>query len=634
MNNHDDNEIIEHSGLYFTISQVTIEEYDKLRAIEIFILFNNSVKDVKDKLRGWHYRDLIILQNGIKKVKSRSWGKILEIIDEVTRERAEKSKIRNAQREQEDIRKQEEQRLKYEKNKVVREESTRKRLETIRRNKEIQQAKYQSLWLQIKQHYQSDSFDELLQIHYPEHSELIQGGKEIDFLKAILKGQNIDKIQDFSFFFADKIHLPYNDKKRHTFIVASNGSGKSELMKYLIFQEFKHDKTGVILIDPHGDLAEQVAKLKGKNNEKMVFVGLKLHPNYTPIFNPFDVDNRNPLEVERQARDMINSLGEVFGTSFSEYMQKIMFSCIYLLMMQGNKTLADLADMMRDSEVERVQRIARKLPNERVRAFFEHDFNNKQFESTKFSIQNKVSKLVDDTLFRQLITGKNTIDLMKLTNEGYKVIFDLSGISDEAKDTFGRLIVAQLKFLANSRESTEHRPSVFVYVDEFQRFVSDNINKGLAELRKFGFHFVLATQNLTQLDTNTANNVLSNTNIKIVGQNDPLTNKKMSVQIGVDDDYLNRLKVGQFYIKARSSDNAQYIEVPSNLIDKKASVKAEKWEQIKAEQIEKYYELRTTNTRATKEPTEPQREQGTEAQKDVLREFSKPSSIKPSEMDI
>lgn len=463
---------------------------------------------------------------------------------------------------------------------------------------------------------------------------MIQRGKEIDFLKAILQGQDINKIQDISFFFAEKIHLPYSDKKRHTFIVASNGSGKSELMKYLIFQEFKHEKTGVILIDPHGDLAEQVAKLKGKNNEKMVFVGLKLHPNYTPIFNPFDVDNRNPLEVERQARDMINSLGEVFGTSFSEYMQKIMFSCIYLLMMQGNKTLADLADMMRDSEVERVQRIARTLPNERVRAFFEHDFNNKQFESTKFSIQNKVSKLVDDTLFRQLITGKNTIDLMKLTNEGYKVIFDLSGISDEAKDTFGRLIVAQLKFLANSRESTEHRPSVFVYVDEFQRFVSDNINKGLAELRKFGFHFVLATQNLTQLDTDTANNVLSNTNIKIVGQNDPLTNKKMSVQIGVDDDNLNRLKVGQFYIKARSSDNAQYIEVPNNLIDKKASVKAEKWEQIKAEQLNKYYELRTTNTRATTEPSEPQREQGTEPQNDPLSNFKGSTSIKPLNMDI
>jgi hypothetical protein len=224
--------------------------------------------------------------------------------------------------------------------------------------------------------------------------------------------------------------------------------------------------------------------------------------------------------------------------------------------------------------------------------------------------------------------------LKKYINDGYKVIFDLSGLSKDAKNAFGKMIVAQLQFLAYSRENTEFRPSVFVYIDEFQRFVSNSINEGLAELRKFGFHFILATQNITQLDTTTANNVLSNTNIKIVGQNDPQTNKKMSVQLGIDDEYLSRLKVGQFYIKARSSDSAQYVTVPSNLIDKKASINADKWATVRAEQIDKYYELRATTTRATAEPSEPQREQATGDQNDPLREFSKPNSIKPSEMDI
>lgn len=502
------------------------------------------------------------------------------------------------------------------------------------REQEIIQEKHQSIWLQIKQHYQSDLFDELLQIHYPEYENMIAEGQEVDFLKAILNGQDISQIQDFSFFFADKIYLPYNDKKRHTFIVASNGSGKSELIKYLIFQEFKHNKTGLILIDPHGDLAEQVAKLKGKKNEKLVYISTRLSPEHTPIFNPFDVDNRNPLEVERQAKDMVIALGEIVDTSFSEYMQRVLFPCIYLLMMRGNKTLSDLVDMMRDSELDNIKRIAKTLPNERVKAFFEHDFQSKQFESTKHSINSKLGNLIDETPFRQLTTGKNTIELKKYVNEGYKVIFDLSGLSKDAKNAFGKMIVAQLQFLAYSRENTEFRPSVFVYIDEFQRFVSNSINEGLAELRKFGFHFILATQNVTQLDTTTANNVLSNTNIKIVGQNDPQTNKKMSIQLGIDDSYLSRLKVGQFYIKARSSDTAQYVEVPKNLIDKKASINAERWAKVRAEQIEKYYKLRTTTIRATAEPSEPQREQATADQNDPLREFDKPTNIKPLEMDI
>lgn len=556
------------------------------------------------------------LKNAVKKLnelQSSDW--YAEAIQERKREEDKQKKI------QKDLEKKEQQKkIELDKKKAI--------------EQEIIQAKYQSVWLQIKQHYQSDLFDELLQIHYPEHYDLIQGGKEIDFLKAILKGRDIDKIQDISFFFADKIYLPYNDKKRHTFIVASNGSGKSELMKYLIWQEFKHDKTGLILIDPHGDLAEQVAKLKGKKNEKLVYVSVRLSPEHTPIFNPFDVDNSKPLEVERQAKDMVIALGEIVDTSFSEYMQRVLFPCIYLLMMRGNKTLSDLVDMMRDSELDNIKRIAKTLPNERVRAFFEHDFQSKQFESTKHSINSKLGNLIDETPFRQLTTGKNTIDLKKYVNEGYKVIFDLSGLSKDAKNAFGKMIVAQLQFLAHSRENTEYRPSVFVYIDEFQRFVSNSINEGLAELRKFGYHFILATQNVTQLDTATANNVLSNTNIKIVGQNDPQTNKKMSVQLGIDDDYLSRLKVGQFYIKARSSDTAQYIEVPKDLIDKKASINADKWAKVRAEQIHNYYELRATTPIATAEPSEPQREQPTDGQKDVLREFGKPTHIKPSEMDI
>jgi len=303
-------------------------------------------------------------------------------------------------------------------------------------------------------------------------------------------------------------------------------------------------------------------------------------------------------------------------------------------MMQGNKSISDLVDMMRDTEIEKIKRIAKTLPNERVRAFFEYDFENKQFESTKHSINSKLGNLIDETPFRELTTGKNTIDLKKYINEGYKVIFDLSGLSKDAKNAFGKMIVAQLQFLAYSRENTEFRPSVFVYIDEFQRFVSNSINEGLAELRKFGFHFILATQNITQLDTTTANNVLSNTNIKIVGQNDPQTNKKMSVQLGIDDDLLSKLKVGQFYIKARSSDAAEYITVPSNLINKKASIDADKWAKIKTEQIEKYYELRATTPRATAEPSEPQREQAIGDQNDPLKEFGKPTNINPLEMDI
>ena len=108
---------------------------------------------------------------------------------------------------------------------------------------------------------------------------------------------------------------------------------------------------------------------------------------------------------------------------------------------------------------------------------------------------------------------------------------------------------------------------------------------------------------------------------------------KMEKYIDVDIDDLKRLKQAQFYLKV-GSDTAQHIEVPSSLKDNTADMKPQKWEQVRAEQIAKYYTSRNTPPNTTAEPSEPQREQPADGQKDVLREFGKPTNIKPSEMDI
>ena len=78
------------------------------------------------------------------------------------------------------------------------------------------------------------------------------------------------------------VYLPFRDRTRHTFLVASSGSGKSEVMKCFLLSilqrkkphhhhfrsgtsqngtSHKHPpKHGLILIDPHGDLAQEVAR--------------------------------------------------------------------------------------------------------------------------------------------------------------------------------------------------------------------------------------------------------------------------------------------------------------------------------------------------------------------------------------
>lgn len=55
--------------------------------------------------------------------------------------------------------------------------------------------------------------------------------------------------------------LPISQKGVHTYITGGTGSGKSELIKSLIWHYLTRNKgTGLVLLTPNGDIAEQVAK--------------------------------------------------------------------------------------------------------------------------------------------------------------------------------------------------------------------------------------------------------------------------------------------------------------------------------------------------------------------------------------
>jgi len=55
------------------------------------------------------------------------------------------------------------------------------------------------------------------------------------------------------------VKLP-DSKGKHWYIVGGTGSGKSELLKHLIIQDIQKNDKSVILIEPNGDLSEQVAR--------------------------------------------------------------------------------------------------------------------------------------------------------------------------------------------------------------------------------------------------------------------------------------------------------------------------------------------------------------------------------------
>lgn len=62
--------------------------------------------------------------------------------------------------------------------------------------------------------------------------------------------------------------------------------------------------------------------------------------------------------------------------------------------------------------------------------------------------------------------------------------------------SYGRFIVGLLRIIAFQRSHIpqEFRTPTYLFIDEFQNFETEDIEKGLTQLRKYGLHLILANK--------------------------------------------------------------------------------------------------------------------------------------------
>ena len=387
------------------------------------------------------------------------------------------------------------------------------------------------------------------------------------------------------------IRISENARQAHTYIIGASKSGKSELIKDLIFSDFQKENKSVILIEPHGDLAEQVAKLKGKNNDKLVYIDFTLDPTKTPVLNPFDISDRSPENIEIQAQALIDAFEDILGSEFSTQMEELLGATIRTLMQTGKGDFWELRRFMDDENNSDLITAGKASPNPKDRLFFnDGSFNQQSYKPTKNSLKSKIGTYLGYAVFRNFTTGKSTIDLKKLTDGKMWVIFNLSKgkIGKKVSPILGRFVIASLQNIILQRARAQHRTPVYLYIDEFQNYTSETIEEIFSESRKYGFHLTVAHQNTGQLLGKMRDLIFSNTSVKIIGRNDTDQLKKLSNQILVEFEELDKMTTGNFYMRVEKNQ-AQPIKVGTKLLDNKYSMTPQEWEQVKAEQLATYY---------------------------------------------
>ena len=123
----------------------------------------------------------------------------------------------------------------------------------------------------------------------------------------------------FTAFFFKKLSrlISYQDLLTHAYIPAKTRSGKSELIKLIFLWLLRKSgrKTSFVIIDPHGDLAEEIRNLSEvADSGRLVYINPTLQEGYTPTLNPF-------LMKSGTEKDIINTTSHLLKT-FEELVQE------------------------------------------------------------------------------------------------------------------------------------------------------------------------------------------------------------------------------------------------------------------------------------------------------------------------
>lgn len=356
--------------------------------------------------------------------------------------------------------------------------------------------------------------------------------------------------------------LPDKERQRHTYILAGSGSGKTSLLESFIYSHCKNIDQSTIIFDLMGKATNSVLKFV-KDSNRVIIVDPYLHPIITPIINPFEFlnedgttkENPSEIEIENRTNAIISAFDIALNLKdgWSINMRAVLAPCISTLLRKGGSDIFELQRFMNDEINNDLIELGRDSPIEGHSSFFFKEFNKESYEITRNAISTKLQVFLNDPTFTNLVTGKSTINLQKEINTAGKIIiFKLPS----KQKIFARLMMEMIQDIMRERINISEDKIVptHIYLDEFQNYLAPTIEEILSESRNYKFYVTFAHQSFVQLSKKMQGIVLSNSNIKIVGQCSYDNGKKMAKEIKADFEMIETLDQGEFVFKVGASN--------------------------------------------------------------------------------
>lgn len=301
------------------------------------------------------------------------------------------------------------------------------------------------------------------------------------------------------------VELTLDEQRQGTYIIGTTGTGKSTLLKNIIYQDLHQDRThGLCLLDPHGDLVDEILGLVPPDRIEDVILFNPMDLDHPFGLNLLECDHDDPHQVRWMVSTVMGTLERLAMYSWGPRLEHVLRTALLTAMEIPNSTFIELLLLLTSKEYR--DQVIKRLDDKILKEFWtELPTREKELFEVVGSTVNKISPFITDKSMRNIVgQTKSTVNIKDVMNKGQILLINLSkGDLGEANSALlGSVLVNQIMIAAFQRRpipAKERRPFHLI-VDEFQDFATESFAILQSEARKYAVDVVVAHQFRDQLD--------------------------------------------------------------------------------------------------------------------------------------
>jgi hypothetical protein len=328
------------------------------------------------------------------------------------------------------------------------------------------------------------------------------------------------------------LQLPRTLRDKHLYCCGGTGTGKSKFLENLIRQDiwsWRRSKCGMLVLDPHGSLYDDLINWLARRNIDRPVIPIDLRQDdWIVSYNLLRQRQADPAVLVDNITDAMAHVWGQSGTNQTPLFARWIGNVLRALY-EKKLTLVDAEYLIDHVEKQIRYALTGDLKDKPLRQdwMFADTLNAKDFEAQIGSTVNRLQRFITNKTMRSIFGQPDvSLDLGKALEEGSIILVSLATqkvkVSKKNAELFATLLLNDLWTAAQERGKRNGVKPFYVYMDEFQKFITPTISENLDEARGFGLHFTMAHQFPNQLldqgdnGRRVYNSIMENASSKVV----------------------------------------------------------------------------------------------------------------------